>query len=107
MGSYRDYRHEFRRLKVEALMARCRSLDTAREPVARCHAAIDELLDTAFTTEDGQCERDLVDEARRLAETIAGQMARQPALATLLRDSFAAAVHYRTPFTTFYLPDLH
>lgn len=92
---------------MEALVSYCRSIDTAREPAARCHAAIDELLDTAFSTEDGQCERDLVNEARRLADSVAEQMASQPALATLLRDSFAAAVHYRTPFTTFYLPDLH
>lgn len=88
-------------------MSRCRSIDIAREPAARCHAAIDELLETAFTSEDSDYEQVLVDEARRLAESVAEQMARQPALASLLLDSFAAAVHYRTSFTTFYLPDLH
>lgn len=107
MGSYRDYRREFRRLKSAALIERCRTLRPEIEPAAHLHAALDELLDTAFASDDVAYELELVEHAKSLAERIAARLARQPALADLFRDSFAAAVHYRVPFTTFYLPGLH
>lgn len=107
MGSYRDYRKEFRRLKASALIQRCESLRPEAEPAAQLHAALDELLDTAFAADDVGYEKELVGYAYDLAERVADQLARQPELADLFRDSFAAAVHYRVPFTTFYLPALH
>lgn len=107
MGSYREYRREFRRLKAAALIDRCRTLRPEAESAAHLHAALDELLDTAFASDDVAYEKELVGHAMDLAERIAERLARQPGLALLFRDSFAAAVHYRVPFTTFYLPGLH